>query len=230
MIHIDTKLKTVAEKYNGHYDYDFNQSELNEKNERTFGVKGICFAHSIKWLSMQGKLFPVSFHDDIKTEAGFNDVTELAIKYYSIYQKHETDASWITSHDKSSAQGHIYENIISTRVHAIYKNYLTPLYGPIEVIGSKGDFPVRTGMHLVFLSSSDPKATSGHGVSIYIDNAKNIFKFFDPNTGEFSFDTRQKMENAVMALVHASDLKNCYIYRTDSFYLAAPDTRETGTS
>ncbi len=79
------------------------------------------------------------------------------------------------------------------------------MYAGNKLIMTKLDtdqlLPEHTGKYEVIFSSSKKGDNGGnHGVAIYIDVSASIFKFFDPNHGEFLFNTAEAMKAAIIKL------------------------------
>ncbi len=70
----------------------------------------------------------------------------------------------------------------------------------IKKLNANQLLPEHTGKYEIILSSL--KKDGHHGVAIYIDESGSVFKFFDPNHGEFLFSTADAMKAALMKLIN----------------------------
>jgi hypothetical protein len=142
----------------------FKQSDFIQ--ESTIGKKGVCFPLVLKWLSSP-KISQNDhdfFYKDINTPDGREEVMATAVEYYVHKNNHAVQS---------------YLGDIGMNLDKVYSS-----------TGFKIDFS-KDGLYEIGIS---PAQGDGHALGVQVDDAAKSFRFFDPNSGEYSLPSAIALE------------------------------------
>lgn len=131
----------------------------------TFRKNGLCLQLSLKWLTEKENDITPDFFDDVNTSDGKEEIM------------------WLAMHAESASPVKIPDRYIDyVRSKGVFGGYI----GKVK----KG---LEDGRYIFFIESSDK--SSGHVVSAFIDNKNSHFSFFDPETGQYGFESCHDFDN-----------------------------------